>query len=109
MALNLIIATLLTATVGLVTYLLICRKAHLRADALCRELAEARDMILDDQANIVAMNGGAMTLAKTLAKANTLTFEFTPFDGSPQVMHFDLRGLGSHLVRVAEACGWSMD
>ncbi len=69
----------------------------------------ARDMILDDQANIVAMNGGAMTLAKTLAKAKTLTFEFTPFDGSPQVMHFDLRGLDSHLVKVAEACGWSID
>jgi DNA recombination protein RmuC len=42
MALNLIIATLLTATVGLVTYLLTRRKAHLRVDALCRELAEAK-------------------------------------------------------------------
>jgi type VI secretion system protein VasI len=69
----------------------------------------ARDIILEDQANIVAMNGGAMTLAKTLAKAKTLTFEFTPFDGSPQVMHFDLRGLDSHLNKVAEACGWSQD
>jgi len=42
MIVNLIIATLLAATVGLVTYLLTRTKAHQRADALCRELAEAK-------------------------------------------------------------------
>ena len=42
MALNLIIATLLAATTGLVTYLLTRRKDRLRADAVGRELAEAK-------------------------------------------------------------------
>src|SRR6266851_4972633 len=42
MALNLIIATLLAATVGLVTYLLTRRQDRLRADAAGRELAEAK-------------------------------------------------------------------
>jgi DNA recombination protein RmuC len=41
-ALNLIIATLLVATVGLTTYLLTRRPARLRVEALVRELAEAR-------------------------------------------------------------------
>ena len=42
MALNLIIAALLAATVGLITYLLARRGAHLRADAVGGELAEAK-------------------------------------------------------------------
>ena len=42
MALNLIIATLLAATAGLITYLLTRRRAHLREDALAVELAEAK-------------------------------------------------------------------
>lgn len=42
MALNLIIATLLAATVGLMTYLLTRRQSHLRADAVGRELADAK-------------------------------------------------------------------
>jgi DNA recombination protein RmuC len=42
MALNLIIATLLAATVGLITYLLTHRQAHLRAHAVGRELADAK-------------------------------------------------------------------
>ncbi len=45
--------------------------------------------------------------AKKLAGASTLTFQFTPFDGSPQVARFDLRGLDVHLHKVAEACGWA--
>lgn len=42
MALDLIIAILLAATVGLITYLLTRRQAHLRADAAARELADAK-------------------------------------------------------------------
>lgn len=45
--------------------------------------------------------------AKEIAAAETLTFEFTPFDGSPQVARFDLRGLDIRLHKVAEACGWA--
>ncbi|MGB7590792.1 MAG: zinc-ribbon domain-containing protein [Terriglobia bacterium] len=47
--------------------------------------------------------------AKKIASANTLTFEFTPFDSSPQVARFDVRGLSVHLPKVAEACGWTYE
>jgi Type VI secretion system VasI, EvfG, VC_A0118 len=51
--------------------------------------------------------GGRIEFAKRLAGASQLTFQFTPFDGSPQVARFDLRGLDIHLHDVAEACGWA--
>jgi len=47
--------------------------------------------------------------AKQLAAATTFTFEFTPFDGSPQVARFDVQGLRDHLNKVAEACGWRLE
>jgi type VI secretion system protein VasI len=52
--------------------------------------------------------GPLVLLAKELAKAKTLTFQFTPFNGNPQVATFDLRGSETHIGRVAEACGWAM-
>jgi Type VI secretion system VasI, EvfG, VC_A0118 len=61
------------------------------------------------RSDVVYPAGAVVKLAKELARAKTLTFQFTPFDGSPQVMHFDLRGLDSHIDKVAEACGWSTD
>jgi hypothetical protein len=54
---------------------------------------------------VVAYSGGVVEFAKQLAGASTLTFWFTPFDGSPQVARFDLRGLDVHLHKLAEACG----
>ncbi len=48
-----------------------------------------------------------ITLAKELANAQQLTFEFTPFDGSPTVLRFKVQGLDSHLNQVADACGWN--
>jgi type VI secretion system protein VasI len=56
---------------------------------------------------VVAYSGGVVELAKKLTGASTLTFQFTPFDGSPQTARFDLRGLDAHLHDVAEACGWA--
>lgn len=47
-----------------------------------------------------------IAFARKLARATTLIFEFTPFDGSPQTARFDLRGLDTHLDKVAEACNW---
>ena len=52
-------------------------------------------------------HGGIIEYAKSIAEASTLTFQFTPFDGSPQVARFDIRGLDPHLHKVAEACGWA--
>lgn len=52
-------------------------------------------------------HGGRIEFAKRLAGANQLTFQFTPFDGSPQTARFNLRGLDTHLHDVAEACGWA--
>lgn len=45
-------------------------------------------------------------LAKRLANAKKLAFEFTPFEASPAIAEFDLTGLESHLGKVASACGW---
>jgi hypothetical protein len=41
-----------------------------------------------------------------LANVQKLTFKFAPFNASPAVVHFDLRGLNDHLHEVAVACGW---
>jgi hypothetical protein len=53
--------------------------------------------------------GPLVLLAKELTKTKTLAFQFTPFDGSPQIATFDLHGLDSHIGQVAKACGWTMD
>jgi hypothetical protein len=47
-------------------------------------------------------------LAKQLLKVKTLTFQFTPFNASPAVVRFNLEGLGPHLEKVANACGWQI-
>lgn len=47
--------------------------------------------------------------AKQLAGASTLTMEFTPFDSTPTIVRFDLRGGKDHLGKVGEACGWSLE
>jgi hypothetical protein len=51
--------------------------------------------------------GESVGFSKKLAETQTFTFEFTPFDGSPEVARFDLRGLDVHLHKLAEACGWA--
>ena len=53
--------------------------------------------------------GNGQALARELSKANSFTFRFTPFDGSPQVAQFDVRGLDPYLHKVAEACGWAYE
>jgi hypothetical protein len=53
----------------------------------------------------VAIGGGAIAFVKKLLAAKT----FTPFDGSPQIASFDLRGLDSHMSKVVQACAWAMD
>ncbi len=52
---------------------------------------------------------GAVTLAKRLAKADRLTYQFTPFNSSPATTTFSLAGLAEHLPKVASACGWRLD
>lgn len=46
----------------------------------------------------------AIPLAKKIAQAQTLRFEFTPFNGSPQVVTFDVRGFSEHLEKVLSTC-----
>jgi len=67
----------------------------------------ASDMIWTDHEP--TYSGGRIEFAKRLAGASRLTFQFTPFDGSPQVAQFDVRGLDPHLHKVAEACGWAYE
>jgi hypothetical protein len=49
----------------------------------------------------------AIQLAKQLATAETLIFEFTPFNSSPARAEFNVSGLNEHLKEVAQACGWN--
>jgi type VI secretion system protein VasI len=65
----------------------------------------ASDEVYDTNGHY-AGTGGRIGFAKRLAGATTLIFEFTPFDGSPQTARFNLRGLDTHLDKVAEACSW---
>jgi type VI secretion system protein VasI len=47
--------------------------------------------------------------SKQLVAAQKFAFEFMPFDANPAVVQFDSKGLGSHLSKVAEACGWNVN
>jgi type VI secretion system protein VasI len=47
-------------------------------------------------------------LAKKLVDAKSLTFEFTPFNANPAIVHFKLEGLAPYLQKAAAACGWQM-
>src|SRR5271154_3487326 len=66
MALDLFIATLLAAIVGLVTYLVTRRQAHLRADILARELSEAKTSFSMAKADFDARQEG---LKKSITEA----------------------------------------
>lgn len=50
----------------------------------------------------------AIEFAKSLAGSKSLTFEFTPFNANPAVVHFRLEGLAPYLQKAARACGWQM-
>jgi predicted Ser/Thr protein kinase len=47
-----------------------------------------------------------IVLSRRLTKSNRLRFRFTPFNASPAIASFDLRGLDRLLPKVANACGW---
>ena len=53
--------------------------------------------------------GDAITFTKQLAEAQTLTFEFTPFDANPAIARFDLGDLAEHLPELGASCGWSLN
>jgi type VI secretion system protein VasI len=48
--------------------------------------------------------GDAVGLAKKIAQAKIFKFEFVPFNGSTQVVQFDVRGFQPHLDKILEAC-----
>jgi len=56
--------------------------------------------------NKALFSGDPVRLAKELAGAERFLFEFTPFNASPQLIQFPVKGLGSRLDRVARPCGW---
>jgi len=66
----------------------------------------ASDAVYGQDDQVVAYSGGTTALAKQLATAQTLAFQFTPFDANPAIARFDLRGLGTHLSKIADACKW---
>jgi type VI secretion system protein VasI len=48
--------------------------------------------------------GDAVGLAKKIAQTQTFKFEFVPFNGSPQVAQFDVRGFPPHLDKLLSTC-----
>ena len=49
-----------------------------------------------------------ISLARRLAKAKQLIFEFTPYNSSPVTAHFELQGASSAVGRVSKTCSWSV-
>ncbi len=45
-------------------------------------------------------------LARQVAKAHTMRFRFTPFNASPAVIVFDVRGFDKHIGLVSKTCSW---
>jgi len=54
-------------------------------------------------------DGDQIAFTKELADAQTLTFEFTPFDANPAIARFDLRNLSKHLPQLGASCGWRLN
>lgn len=48
-------------------------------------------------------------LAKQINKSEKMLFEFTPFQMSPQVVEFDVKGLEPYLKKIAETCKWKLN
>ena len=48
-------------------------------------------------------------LARQIAQADRMLFQFTPFNANPAVIEFDVRGFDRHIELVAETCNWSVD
>jgi hypothetical protein len=47
-----------------------------------------------------------VSLAKQIAKAKQMAFEFVPFNSPPAIVYFNVAGLDEHIGKVAEACKW---
>jgi hypothetical protein len=56
--------------------------------------------------NKALFSPNAIGLARNLVEAETLNFEFVPFNASPVVAIFKLQGLDRHINKVSETCGW---
>jgi len=46
-------------------------------------------------------------LARELAEARTMLFEFTPFQGTKKLIRFELQGMKSEIEKVAVPCRWA--
>lgn len=49
-----------------------------------------------------------IALVRQMARADTLTYQFTPLSSSPVIVTFTLQGLAERLPPLAKACGWRM-
>jgi len=58
--------------------------------------------------NEALFSPSAINLARRITRADTLRFEFTPFNSSKAIAVFPVSGLKEILPRVAKACGWAV-
>jgi hypothetical protein len=68
---------------------------------------ETAEQWLDSEGQGELFAPDAVALARQLARVHTMRFGFTPFNGSPVVIEFDVRGFAGPLESVAKTCGWS--
>jgi len=45
-------------------------------------------------------------LIKKIAESQTMLFRFVPFNASPQIIRFDIRGFDKHIGLVRRTCDW---
>jgi hypothetical protein len=58
--------------------------------------------------NTALFSDQPIALAKRLANANSLLFEFTPFQSNRAIVTFQLNGVKHEIESVANACGWNL-
>lgn len=59
-----------------------------------------------DNKELGQWRGNAIPLLKRMIGAETIRFEVTPYNESPQVMRFDARGIDNVISSVRERCSW---
>lgn len=62
---------------------------------------------LDSASHTELFAPDGVAMARQIAGAQRLRFRFTPFNSSPVLVEFDVRGFSDPLRSVAKTCGWS--
>jgi len=70
------------------------------------ESPEAAEQWFDSVDNQALFSPDGVALARQLARARVMHFGFTPYNASPVVAEFDVKGFDGLIRSVASVCGW---